>query len=329
MKRRLVAHPSALFSRLMGISILLLALAPSHSAHAADTASDNLAKLRVLLSQPASTIDLARAKLTIDKMIDPGIDIPAEMARIDGMVVALRKMVPLVASNRVKLEALRRFIYTPGAWNQGRAFSYDLTDPLGRTLRNKLLPTYLDTRKGNCVSMPVLFVILGTRLGLDLRLATAPEHLFVKYRDASGALFNLEATSGGGFARDVWIRKQMPMTDLAIENGIYMRPLSKREAVVVMAGVLLTHYRIEGLADARIELARLLQNVDPRDVRSMLSLRDAYLYMRNTEFVARYPNPNAIPSAERRRFRELEQQVIHWERKARGLGWKAPDEFEG
>ena len=45
---------------------------------------------------------------------------------------------------------------------------------------------YLATRKGNCVSMPVLFVILGQKLGLPITLAIAPNHVFAKYKRDNG-----------------------------------------------------------------------------------------------------------------------------------------------
>lgn len=36
----------------------------------------------------------------------------------------------------------------------------------------KLLSRYLDSRRGDCVSMPILFLILADRLGLDVSLST-------------------------------------------------------------------------------------------------------------------------------------------------------------
>lgn len=259
-------------------------------------------------------------------MIDPDIDIDAEVARVEAMAVELARQVPPLAPSRVKVDLLRRYVYQSGPWNQYRAFSYDLGDPFGRVLRNKLLPTYLNTRKGNCVSMPILFLALGERIGLDLSLATAPEHVFIKFRDDDGTFYNLETTSGAGVTRDLWMRKLLPMTDAAINNGIYMRPLTKKEAIGVMAGVLLTHYGRLKLTDARIALAKLMLEIDARDVTAMLSLRAAYHYMWTTEFVEKYPTPNHIPIPERPRFVELERNLLAWQRKAEALGWRMPPE---
>ena len=45
---------------------------------------------------------------------------------------------------------------------------------------------------------------------------------------ASGRIFNLETTSGAHVTRDEWYRSNLPMTDAALRNGLYMRPLSRR-----------------------------------------------------------------------------------------------------
>jgi hypothetical protein len=134
-----------------------------------------------------------------------------------------------------KLSALRRVIYESGAWNGGRPFAYDHADPLGQNVRNKLIATYLATRRGNCVSMPVLVLIVGERMGLNLALSTAPLHIFLRHTEESGREINLEATSGAHPARTLWYRQNLPMTDRAIESGLYMRTLSRWEAVAHMA----------------------------------------------------------------------------------------------
>ena len=190
-------------------------------------------------------------------MIDPSIDTAATLSQLDAMAQGIKVMLPAGASSRLTMDALRFHLYQPSPWNGNRPFQYDLDDPFGANVRNKLLPTYLATRKGNCVSMPLLFIILGQKLGIDVTASTAPNHVFVKYRDADGKLYNLETTSGAGFTRDVWMRQQFPMTDEALASGIYMRPLTKKETVVVMVDTLLESYAKQGLHEQRIAMAKL------------------------------------------------------------------------
>lgn len=53
-----------------------------------------------------------------------------------------------------------------------------------------------DSRRGTCVSIPVLYVAIGRRLGYPLKLVTTKGHLFARW-DAEGERFNLEATGEG------------------------------------------------------------------------------------------------------------------------------------
>ena len=262
--------------------------------------------------------------MTIDRMIDPNIDVDGTFKQIDLMASEIRTRFPANAPSRDKLETLRTYIYKPGPWNENRPFSYDLADPVGSNIRNKLLATYLSTRKGNCVSMPLLFVILGQKIGLDVSIATAPEHLFVKYRDESNVLYNLETTSGAGFTRDVWMRQQTPMTDQALANGIYMRPLSKKETVVVIADTLNEFYAQRHQEQERIALSELELKYAPKYVDAMLHIAAANWRLRQQRFVSKYPNPNDIPLSERAQFVALQQNIGNWRTKAEKLGWREP-----
>lgn len=310
---------------LQGLFLTMMALVLPAKAQASDP---NLQVIQKILELPDKRIDLAKAKLTIDHMIDPGIDISGELERLDGIAVAIQSKLPANASSRDKLEALRAYLYQAGPWNANQPFRYDLDDPLGHKIRNKLLPTYLATRKGNCVSMPLLFTILGQKLGLDVTAAIAPEHIFVKYREDTGKYYNLETTSGGGFTRDAWLQQQMPMSPEALASGIYMQPLSKKETVAVMAGTLMEFYGQLGREEQRIALAQLALRYYPRDVSAMLHISSAYYRLRQRQFVSRYPTPNEIPLQERPHFIELDKNIGIWRGKAEMLGWRDPDQMQ-
>lgn len=302
--------------------VLLATSTPVNAQPPTQAADPNLRTIRAILELPDQRIDLARAKLTIDHMIDPGIDIANNLKQLDGMEHAIQSRLPAMATSRDKLDALRGYLYQVGPWNANRPFSYDLDDPLGHNIHHKLLPTYLATRKGNCVSMPVLFIILGQKLGLDLSAATAPEHIFVKYRDELGNYYNIETTSGGGFARDAWMQQKMPMSKEALANGIYMQPLTKKETVAVMAGTLMEFYGKQGWEERRIALARLALKYYPKDVSAMLHIHSAYYRLWKKNFVDKYPTPNDIPLQERPYFVELDKNVVLWGSKAEALGWR-------
>jgi regulator of sirC expression with transglutaminase-like and TPR domain len=276
-----------------------LALAACYTPARSGTANESLSSAPVvpaLLATPEKQIDFAKAKLTIDKLVDPHIDPAVWLRQIDQMVQTVGSLAGPNASTIQKLAAVRRFIYEDGDWNGHRRFRYDLSDPLGTKIVNKLLTTYIETRRGNCVSMPILFIILADRLGVHATASTAPFHVFVKFvDDATGKTYNLETTSGGYPARDAWYRQKMPMTDDAIRNGVYMKTLSRKETVAVMAQLILENDAATGRHRDIIETADAILKYYPHDVDAMLEEGTAYAHLMDIEFKQKYPNPRDIP----------------------------------
>lgn len=270
----------------------------------------------------SSTNTYLQSKLALDALI--AAPSPSVIPEIDRLADAVRQMAGPNPTDRYKLAAIRKTIYEGGLWNRNRPFSYDQADPFGNNVRNKLLDTYFQTRLGNCVSMPILFLILAERAGLNASLATAPLHVFVRYIDPSGAPFNAEATSGGHFAREEWYRQQMPMTDRAIESGIYMRTLTKRESVAVMASTLVDYLMTEHRHQEVIDVADVILAANPRDVYAMLKKGTAAGELLRLEFTERYPVPAAIPPSLRPRYQMLAQQNAQAFAEAEALGWTPP-----
>lgn len=181
-------------------------------------ASVDLGPLRAQFSLLDQQVNYADAKLVVDRLIDPSTDANAVHRELDRWGQAVRANVPENPTARQVLDALLKTLYEPGPWNQHRPFTYDLDDPLGRNPASKRLATYLVTRKGNCVSMPILVVILGQRLGLRVALTTAPHHVMVKFADdMQQAWLNVEATNGS-FKYDSSYERETGITEKAVEN---------------------------------------------------------------------------------------------------------------
>ncbi|MCF8149984.1 MAG: transglutaminase-like domain-containing protein [Burkholderiaceae bacterium] len=320
-----------ILSRLIALLLVLVAhgLPAAHAemVPGADIKSVPEAKrVETILRQSESKMDLGRIKLTIDKMIDPTVDVDAGLKQIDGMTAQVRAMLPGFPSSNDRLQTLRAYLYEKGPWNGYQSFDYDFDDPLGKNIRNKLLLNYIASRKGNCVTMPLLFVILGQRLGLDVTISTAPLHLFVKYTDPeTGTTYNLEATSGAKPARDVWIRQQNPMTDASIANGLYMQRLSKQETAAVMATVLAEYLAPRQEHEKVIALSDVVLAHYSKDIGSMLRKGSAYGRLAARDFGRKYPMPKLIPPEEYGYFKYLEDQNRLWFAKAEALGWREPD----
>lgn len=302
------------------------ASASLHDFPSPDKTTSAAAALAAVLAWPERELDYADAKLAIDQLADPRLDIVGAAAELDRLTKAASALFGPAAGPNARLLALRRLIYEAGPWNDRRPFAYDHDDPLGQSPRSRLLPVYLATRLGNCVSMPILFLILADRLALDMSLASAPLHIFVRWRDSSGGTLNLETTSGAHPARDVWFRKNMPMTDLALANGLYMRSLGRGEGVALMAHTLLERLMDQGRHADAIEVADVILGHSPRDVYAMLKKATACGHIIRTDFEAHYPHPFLIPMPQRLRYLELARLNRELFATAERLGWRPEDQ---
>lgn len=283
----------------------------------------NLTQLSALLAEPDTQVDLAKAEVTIERMIDPTVKTKDTLHELDAWADRVRARIPPGASNMQKLVALNTTLYQPGPWNDNHPFAYDFDDPLGKNIQNKLLSTYLQTRKGNCVSMPVLYVILGQKIGLDMTLATAPLHVFVKLHQDDGTWLNVEATSGGTL-RDQGYVDQFHIQPRALLTGIYLRPLSKKESVGVLMDTLEEFYAHHRAPEFQLGLTALALGNNPKDVPSILMRGSAYYHLLQTRYMSRYARLEDIPASEQADYQMLSNNNLMLFAKAERLGWREP-----
>jgi len=148
--------------------------------------------------------------------------------------------------------------------------------------------------------------------------------MFIRYTDATGRQFNLETTSGGHVARDVWMREQAPMTDRAIASGLYMRPLTRREAVADMASTVVEYLIKVGRNEDAISVADVILKNYPRNGYIMVKRGTAYGHLIHSEFDAKYPEPSLIPAELQARYQLLMERNAADFAAAEALGWQ-PD----
>jgi regulator of sirC expression with transglutaminase-like and TPR domain len=269
--------------------------------------------------------DLLDVKLTVDSMVDPSANAQAVKAEIARMTDAIKSMAGEEARSAEKLTALKRYLYESGGWNGNKPFRYDLDDPLGEKSANRLLQRYLTTRRGNCITMPILFVALGQRLGLAMTIAEAPLHVFVKYTDDSGAVWNLEPTSGGGFTRDAWYRKKLPMSDMAVENGVYLRPLAHEEATALIASFVVEHQIEAGAFEHAIAVSDVLLRHYPTFAYGLVNKGSAYSGLLRRELAGKYTRMEDIPADLKEKADRWYAENIEAFAQAEALGWRPQD----
>ena len=289
---------------------------------ASSALADIRADVRALFERDMTNVDFARVMVDVERIVNPRADTDAMLAEIERMANHIGTAIPSTAPEWDKVDAIRQYIYEPGYWNGGQAFSYDLDDPYGQNFQNRLLSDYLNDRRGNCITMPFLFIAIGQRMDLNVRPSTAPLHVLVRFTDANGDSHNLEATSGAGKARDQHYRSLYPITDLAIQNRVYLATLSNREAVAVIAVLVLEHLINEGRHYDAMAVADILLENYPTYAYAMVKKGTAAYHLLKANFFDHYQTIEEVPEEKRPMLAYLQRINQHTFDSAEALGWQ-------
>jgi regulator of sirC expression with transglutaminase-like and TPR domain len=289
--------------------------------------SPELNTVRDLFSLPDDKIDLAKARLTIEKYLDPSLDIDASLKEIDRIVAEIKKVPRYNDSAEGKLNGIVQYLYIAGEWNDNKPYRYDFDDPLGTAKpQNSRLSNYLKTRTGNCVSMPMLVLITGQKLGLDMSLSTAPLHLFVRLHN-EGEFYNFEATSGGLKAGNSYVN-EFSITSQAIKNGVYLQSLNKKQTLAVMLNELAQHYSQStenSDFDKAFELTSLMLEHYPNAVTAMIIRGNTWRNIMYRDLKAvEQKGIKQMTLPMKKHFDELLARNLQWYEKAESLGWREP-----
>jgi len=284
------------------------------------TITDPSDLLEYLVSIPNGEIDLLWSNLVIDKYINQKTDIEKTYRKVEAMAAVIRKMAGDNATDLEKIAAIRKYIYTAGYWNDNQPFTYDFDNPQGRLAIHKTLDYYLTNKKGNCVSMPLLFLVLAEQLDVDMSLITVPTHLQIRYTDPkTGRSVNLETTSGANPSRPEWLKTQLPWNDRAVETGMYLKTLTKQQMVAEMGTTILQRlYGEDKNWKEDIEVSVVILEVYPQSDIALLHISKSTENELEDVYISKYPSISAMPSDAKNKALSLmrmsdiaHQQLVH------------------
>lgn len=275
-----------------------------------------------MFEQDLTNVDFAEVMVAVERIINHRLDGEAMLAEIDRMVSHIQTATPKDAPDWDKVDAIRQYIYEPGYWNNNRAFAYDLDDPYGLKFENRLLSDYLADRRGNCVTMSLLFIAIGQRLGMDMHPSLAPQHVLVRFTTQDGKDRNIEATNGGLRGDNAPYVKNIPITPEAIANRVFLATLSNEEAVGVIAVVVVEYLIKEKRYHDAMVVADTILNHYPNFAYAMVKKGTAAYYLLKTKFYDLYPTAQDVPEDQRSYLAYLQRVNQGSFDKAEALGWR-------
>lgn len=112
------------------------------------------------------------------------------------------------------------------------------------------------------------------------------------------------------------------MSDRALASGMYLRGLTRREAVATMATTLLQHLIEGGRFEEAIGLSEVILRHNPRDGLTLANQGNIFCRMIEAEFLGKYRSAFLIPIELRPRYLRLLQHNHAAFAAARRLGWE-------
>ncbi len=178
-----------------------------------------------IFATPDNRIDMGIAALTVAKDIYPDLDIKAYSDEIDMIVNGARIITQGSTDPDHRVRALNTYLY------KYVGIQFDITDPYTEKNENRYLNGIMDTKKGSCVTMPLLYLVVAQRLGYPVYAVSVPWHFFVRYDDPKLIQQNIEATGGGGYVPDDEYKEVLQISERSIKSGAYLRTKTNREYI--------------------------------------------------------------------------------------------------
>ena len=217
-----------------------------------------------MLARDDSRIDLAHACLMIAQDAYPQLDLERYLGEIERMALRLRGRLPQDQGAEERVMALNQFLFGDlGYWGN----TEDYYDP-----RNSYLNDVIDRRTGIPLTLSILYMEVGRRIGLPLQGVSFPGHFLVRLRLRGGMLV-LDPFSGGAPQSESDLRQRLqrvipegvadnvPVAELPLDQ--FLEAASNRQILVRMLRNLKGIYREADKPERMLDVLNRMLVVSP------------------------------------------------------------------
>jgi regulator of sirC expression with transglutaminase-like and TPR domain len=216
-------------------------------------------RLGELMQKNEADVDLAKAALLIALLDDEELDVEAYLEQVERMTADVRKRLPEDAGETARRDALGKYLFEENGFHGSRTDFYHRA--------NSHLSRVIDDREGLPITLSVLYIELGRRLGLEIEGVNMPKHFLVRHALGDGGsqlvdVFErgklLSRDDAAQLARD-FIGRELEEEDLAAAG--------KREIVLRMLSNLLGVAEREDDREGMLRYLEAIVTVEPEAVR--------------------------------------------------------------
>lgn len=214
-----------------------------------------LAELTRVLHGKEDNIDLLHAALLIARLDNEDVDVPAYRRDIERMAERIAARLPKKADDKARLAALNKFLFKERGFHGSRGDYYNRS--------NSYLSEVIDDREGIPITLSVLYIELGRRLGVRLEGVGLPGHFVVRHVAAKGESQLLDVYEGGQpLSREEAEKKVRDITGQPLRDED-LKTVNKRRIIVRMLQNLLNAAKREKDRDSMLHYVNAIVAVDP------------------------------------------------------------------
>jgi formylglycine-generating enzyme required for sulfatase activity/regulator of sirC expression with transglutaminase-like and TPR domain len=233
------------------------------------TTADPQDSIRSAVSQPSEQIDLAETVLQISRHWQPSLDLNRLRGKLDALTEKVKQTLGDNPTPQQTVETLRTVIHDV----EGYQFTSSVDGAGMPTVPSELfMHGLLEHKRGYCMNLSLLYLIIGNRLNLPLYGVPLPNHFFVRYESPEYRV-NIETTQGGTQLPDAFYRDRFRITG---DTPYYMTNLNTKQTLgAYFSNVGITFYRNKHPEEAVFYLT-LSTEINPRSLDALNNLGNIY-----------------------------------------------------
>lgn len=223
----------------------------AHSVHQ-KSVQDDLGKV---LKEKPEKVDLLHAALLIARLDNEELDVDAYRRDVERTAKKIAGKLPKDADDKAKLKGLNDYLFAERGFHGSRGDYYNRS--------NSYLNEVLDDREGLPITLSVVYMELGRRLGLKIEGVGLPGHFVVRHVPAKGEPQLIDPYEGGKTLSKADAEKKVrDVTGDKLEES-FLTAVAPRAIIVRMINNLLRIAQDERDLDSTLRYVDTIIAIDP------------------------------------------------------------------
>jgi regulator of sirC expression with transglutaminase-like and TPR domain len=197
-------------------------------------------------------IDLVHAALLVARLDNDELDVEAYRQEVERMAKKIAAALPKDADDQARLAGLNQFLFRDRGFHGSRGDYYNRS--------NSYLNEVIDDREGLPITLSLLYIELGRRIGLRLEGVPLPGHFVVRVKGADQFIDVYEA--GAAMTRDEAAKKVESTAGVQLRDE-HLKPALKRDILIRMLHNLINVARNDRDGPKMIQYLDAIIGIDP------------------------------------------------------------------